>query len=187
MTKARDLSVGIPNGLVLIKPTGATNGTVNDSGTVTIGSVVSSVTVSGAFSTTYDNYKIVVAGGVGSSASHVALGLKLGASATGYYAVAANLVYSNASTQYVFNNNTASWTQASAVTSSGFGAEITLFNPFLAIRTVYTSQVIPMATDAAAGPSNGYHTAATSYTDFTLTPASGTLTGGTISIYGYRK
>jgi hypothetical protein len=35
--------------------------------TTTIGTTVSSITVSGAFSATYDNYKIVVSGGTGSA------------------------------------------------------------------------------------------------------------------------
>jgi hypothetical protein len=35
--------------------------------TQTIGTAVSSVTVTGAFSTTYDNYKIIVSGGVASA------------------------------------------------------------------------------------------------------------------------
>ena len=185
MTKARDLSVGIPNGLVLIKPTGATNGTVNDSGTVTIGSAVSSVTVSGAFSATYDNYKIVVAGGVGSANTNV--GLKLGASATGYYSGAFVILYSNATSQSVNDNNATSWTLAVVAAPSGFGTDMTLLNPFLAVRTVISSSRTEVDTAAAAGFSMGFHNVATSYTAFTLTPASGTLTGGTISIYGYRK
>jgi hypothetical protein len=34
---------------------------------------------------------------------------------------------------------------------------------------------------------NGEHRVATSYDSFTLIPGSGTLTGGTIRVYGYRN
>jgi hypothetical protein len=63
--------VGVAPGLVLIS-------------TTTIGTTVASVTVSGAFSATYDNYKIIVSGGVGST--NITLRLKLGSTTTGYYA-----------------------------------------------------------------------------------------------------
>jgi hypothetical protein len=51
--------------------------------TTTIGTTVSSVNVTSAFSTTYDNYKIIVSGGVSSSTP--TFSLKLGSTATGYY------------------------------------------------------------------------------------------------------
>jgi hypothetical protein len=38
-----------------------------------------------------------------------------------------------------------------------------------------------------ATPSVGYHGVATSYTGFTIAVLSGTITGGTIKIYGYRN
>ena len=46
-------------GLVKVIPTGATNGTVSATGTVTIGIAVSSVAVAGCFSSLYKNYKIL--------------------------------------------------------------------------------------------------------------------------------
>ena len=49
----------------------------------TIGNLVPSVTVTDAFSADYDNYRVIVTGGVGSAAQ--AINLRLGASATGYY------------------------------------------------------------------------------------------------------
>jgi hypothetical protein len=33
----------------------------------------------------------------------------------------------------------------------------------------------------------GIHTVATSYTGFTINPTGSTITGGTITVYGYRK
>ena len=56
----------------------------------TIGTGVSSVTVTGAFSATYDNYKIIVTGGSNSVGTSNVL-TTLGGSTTGYYY---NLIYS---------------------------------------------------------------------------------------------
>jgi hypothetical protein len=61
--------VGVAPGLVLIK-------------TETIGTTVGSVNVTDAFSSTYENYKIIISGGA-SSATGAYLTLKLGASVTG--------------------------------------------------------------------------------------------------------
>jgi hypothetical protein len=52
-----------------------------------IGSAVASVAVTGAFSTTYDAYKIVIANTVTSAASTI--NITLGSTATGYYYVTA--------------------------------------------------------------------------------------------------
>jgi hypothetical protein len=49
----------------------------------TIGNGVSSVNVTGAFSATYDNYKILISGGVGSTGTD--LQLSLDGITTGYY------------------------------------------------------------------------------------------------------
>ena len=187
MTKARDLSVGIPNGLVLIKPTGATNGTVNDSGTVTIGSAVTSVTVSGAFSATYDNYKIVYSNGTASVVGYLQVQLRTGVatSTTGYFMGFSGAAYSGGGYLGAGGGMGSSWEYA----SYGNGADwatvnMELINPFLPRKTVMTNFGAHPNQPMFGG---GYHNVPTSYDQFVLTPAGGTLTGGTISIYGYRK
>jgi hypothetical protein len=57
-----------------------------------IGSAVASVAVTGAFSTTYDAYKIVIANTVTSAASTI--NITLGSTATGYYYVTAAGLFS---------------------------------------------------------------------------------------------
>ena len=149
----------------------------------TIGSAVASVTVSGAFSATFDGYKIVVSGGVGSVDEK--LGLKLGASTTGYYAGVGTINYPGATTSNASDNNAASWTRAGRQGPLGISLNIDLVNPYLAARTTIFGNYIIMETSSGAGYNSGFHNVATSYTDFTLTPAAGTLTGGTIRVYGY--
>ena len=148
----------------------------------TIGSAVSSVTVSSAFNASYDAYKIVLAGGSASADANLAL--KLGASTTGYYSVGALIIYSTSGAFFVSENNAASWGQvAYSLTSNGQSGVIDLVNPFLAKYTSFQSMV---SAGAVAGQRTGIHQVATSYSAFTITPSSGTLTGGTITVYGYR-
>jgi hypothetical protein len=149
----------------------------------TIGTAVSSVTVTGAFSATYDNYKIVVTGGT-SSVNNTLTSMKLGATATGYYAAYSGAAFSggaNIST----DNNASAWSRACVSRTSGLICNLDLLGPNLAKNTYLTSGV---QVDVTVGrTSAGYLNDTTQYTDFTLTPAAGTITGGTIRIYGYQN
>jgi hypothetical protein len=153
--------------------------------TQTIGTAVSSVNVTSAFSTTYDNYKITVSGGVGSAVGN--LGLKLGATVTGYYAGLTAVSYSAASADLASNNNATSWTFAGRTTTDSIYANLELNAPFLSKNTFVSAPAQNAATGGSAGAMAGFLNNTTSYTDFTLTPASGTLTGGTIRVYGYKN
>ena len=151
----------------------------------TIGTAVASVTVSGAFSATYDNYKIVISGGVCSTST--SLSLKLGASATGYYGALNYVTYSVGTISVAAVNNAANWPYAGSATTSNINASIDLLTPFLAKTTGLVSFYTENATAGSTGSFNGFHNVATSYTDFTIGTGVGNLTGGTITIYGYRK
>ena len=151
----------------------------------TIGSAVSSVTVTDAFSATYDNYKIIVSGGAGSTTTNI--GLTLGASATGYYSAGALWQYNPIAQTNVQDNNATSFARAATATGISIAADITLLNPFATARTSYQAWYYSVDTGGYGGFSAGFHNVATSYTAFTLTTASGTLTGGTIRVYGYQN
>lgn len=147
----------------------------------TIGTAVSSVNVTSAFSATYDNYKIVISGGVGSTDDDMYL--KLGASTTGYYSVRFGYRTSNVAAGFVDANNGARFT-AGASTANYISMNCDLINPFLAKYTLFNgSQIYPGLYNATLGE----HRVATSYSDFTITPNTGTLTGGTIRVYGYNN
>ena len=55
-------------------------------------------------------------------------------------------------------------------------------NPFLAKNTSFSC---PISRLSLSGQTNGIHVSSTSFTGFTLSPDTGTLTGGTIRVYGY--
>ena len=169
-------------GLNLVIPTGATGGTVSANGAVTIGSAVSSVAVTNAFSATYDSYKIIVSGGASSSAA--GLTLALGATATGYYGGGAYSTWAGTVSALAVNNGTR-WTYAGGYNSTnGLFMNVDLVSPFTANPTRFSSGYMD---SLGAGNSSGYLNNTTSYTDFTIVPTSGTLTGGTIRIYGYNN
>jgi hypothetical protein len=152
--------------------------------TQTIGTGVSSVTVTGAFSADYDNYRIVIGGGVGSTGS-TSMRLTLGASATAYYGSLVYYQYGIAATSYAQDNNAARFSFVANAGSNQFATSFDLLNPFLAKWTVVKDSV--WVANNAAGEYLGVHQSAVSYSAFTLTPEAGTLTGGTIKVYGYRN
>jgi hypothetical protein len=158
-------------GLVLVK-------------TQTIGTAVASVTVSNAFSSTYDNYRIVIGGGVGSTA--ITLSLQLGASTTAYYGVVTYATYAATGTPLsAGDNNAAKWTTIGYAASGLLQASFDLINPNLATWT--SINAASWAAQTVAGTFNGVHQVSTAYTDFTLGVNTGTLTGGTIRVYGYNN
>lgn len=146
----------------------------------TIGSAVSSVTVSSAFSSTYDNYKIMIIGGT----SSVLTGgkLTLGATTTGYYNGAAGATYAGVSS--VFGAANQGWWDAVLLNTNGFASEITLWGPNLAQITMVTADVIRPTTTGQYERMGGYLNNTTQYTAFTIATTSGTMTGGTIRVYG---
>ena len=148
----------------------------------TIGSAVSSVTVSSAFNSSFDSYKIVITGGIGSTTND--LKLTLGASATTYaYGIIYNTTAS-ATPAGLSSASTTSFPYAGSATSSFINLNCELVNPFAA---QYTTMSAFYNNGLSLGTINGLHSTATSYTAFTLTTSAGTLTGGTITVYGYRK
>jgi hypothetical protein len=172
-------------GLVKVIPTAATNGTIAANGSVTIGNAVLSVSVT-CFSSLYENYLILASGGVGSVAA--ACTMRLGAVATGYYNSGYTIPFSGAASLQQ-NNNGTSFTNAGVMIPDSINANVTLIGPNLAKRTFYTSNYIygAIAGGGDAFTSNGYENSTTQHTTFTITFGGGTMTGGTIRVYGYRN
>ena len=147
----------------------------------TVGTTVASVTVSNAFSATYDNYKVVYTGGVASTA--VDLGITLGATTANYYFSFGYIPYGGSITQVSVNNG-AGWLYAGGANTALTFINCDIFRPFVADETLITSNG---ANASNANFGGGYLNNTTSYTAFTITPSSGTLTGGTIRVYGYQN
>ena len=149
----------------------------------TIGSAVTSVNVTSAFSADYDNYLITISGG--SSTTDDNGRLTLGATATGYYGVYSYATYAAPGTYAgIGDNNAARWSSTWRQAITSLDGYIILRGPYLSEYT-WISGVNTQIT--VAGRYEGMLNNTTSYTDFTIAVTSGTLTGGTIRVYGFRN
>jgi hypothetical protein len=150
----------------------------------TIGTSVTSVEVTGAFSTTYDHYEIIVSGGVASA--NTGIRIQFGATTTNYRY---GLMYQTLGTNAV-NGISAAGSSIDYVGGAGtnqLSAHIKVSNPFLTRNTsTQAMYVAPYNNDG--GICTGLLTDNNSYTSFKLsTIAAGSWTGGTIYVYGYGK
>jgi len=160
-------SVGVSPGLVLVK-------------TETVGSAVASVTVTSCFNATYDSYKII-ATGVGASANGN-VSFQLAGLTTAYFG---NLLLANFTGGAVSStgfNNVATVSHAGGTDSTALYLDIQVDSPFLAKRTFINSKYVD---NTNSGVTTAKQNSTTSATGFTIAPATGTLTGGEIRIYGY--
>ena len=148
----------------------------------TIGSGVTSVTVSNCFSSTYDDYKIRITGGIASAVGF--LSLQLNNSSTGYFGGYAGSNYQNGTYVGDYNNNATKWTIAGGHTNNVLIMNCDLWQPFSSKQTWMQSGAFFF--NNAYGTSAG-ESPATSQTGFIIAPQSGTISGGTITVYGYRK
>lgn len=169
--------------LVPITPTGATGGTISGFIT-TINAGVAQVALSGVFSSTFDNYKIIVNGGVGSAVQ--AIGFQLTGSAIGYYG--STIVAAYNSTTVSSNPTTADslWRYAGVSGPNNNYLDLDVLGPNLAKTTAGTGAYINPSTTGNGGTFSGYHDGLTQFTGFSII-VGGTMTGGTIACYGYRK
>jgi hypothetical protein len=147
-----------------------------------IGTAVSSVTVNDAFSADYDNYKIMMAGGFGSAA--LALSLQIGASVTGYNYVRRNIAFSGGAETLSLGNNLTGFNFSGSVNTSLMFMNLEIGSPFLSNFTTITGSSLPSTN---VGTYNGFHQVAASYSSFTVNVSGGTMTGGAIYLYGYKK
>lgn len=151
----------------------------------TIGTAVSSVQVTNAFSADYENYLILVSGGVSSVAT--VINMTLGATTTGYFGSYINCAYNSTTVTGANDNNAARWLYAGYGSTDNLTARIDLASPFATKNTFIRSVYATASNTGSAGPYSGYLANTTSYTAFTLTCNTGgaTMTGGTIYVYGY--
>ena len=152
-------------------------------GVVTIGTSNTSVTVSNAFSATYDNYKIVVSGGI--SSAQVALKLEIGGSAGSYYGTYIYANYATATPLSATINAQTSMLYAGGADINTLNMNLELQNPFLAKTT--NIQALMVAWGNNRGTAVCDHEVASSFTSFRIFPDSGNISSGTIRVYGYRN
>ena len=151
---------------------------------VTVGSGVSSVTVTDAFDSRFDNYCVTMNGSVSASGG-ASLRVKVGAVATGYYGAMEDTQYTG--TQSTSTSNNASDLTAGLISAVLGENAMTLYvyNPNVSgQRTTFASLGHGYGRAFRGG---GQVTNTSAQTSLTILPAFTTMTGGTIRVYGYNN
>ena len=153
----------------------------------TVGTGVSSVTVSSAFSSTYDSYKIVISG-MSTSVSAPIIRVQLSGITTGVYY--SSMVYQLATSSTVngYNENVVTYFAAAIGGSNNHRSEIDLFGINGSTGKMGNVKFSNFDVSASYG-GNTYivSTSSATATGFVVSSSSGTLSNGTITVYGYRK
>ena len=150
--------------------------------TQTVGSAVTSVAVTSAFTSDYENYLVTYSGGAAST--NPVFTFQLGASTTGYYNSMPYVSYAGTTALAVYAANAANFNWAGYGGPNYTGISMTVNEPNLA---KYTRVTAFYQAENEAGTMNGIHKVATAYTGFTIGVSAGNITGGTIRVYGYRN
>ena len=167
-----------------------TNTYLNNGGLVyitsqTVGSGVTSVTVSNVFSSTYDNYRLTM-NNVQGSAVAANLLLTFDTTTSGYYYGGHDITYNG--TVAVISGSNAASINVGSTAGSAFGGEqgmsIDIFSPYLAVRSCVYSTGFGSGSGRWVG---GELATASSNASVKISISTGTMTGGTITVYGYRK
>ena len=151
----------------------------------TVGSSVSTIEVPDAFNTNFTNYRVIYTGGSGSGTS-VGLRLALTGSSSSYFNSLIYLPFTGGGVLDIANNGSVGYWQYAGAADSNSNAFLTadIYEPFVARSTRFFAQW--MQTDAS-GTNSGIHKVNTSYTGLTIGMDSGTVSGGVVTVYGYRK
>lgn len=183
------MSSSLAPGLVLITSGITTNaGNSASNGVVTVGSAVSSVEVYGAFSNTYDNYRVIYTGGAGSAIHTLTLQFGVGASmtATNYFGGAGFINVGAGTWQLSTNNGTTSATSAGGGGTTSTFLDLQIQMPNLAENTYFSGPYV-CDPNGQFGQCSYAQLGTTQFTSFRIAPSTGTITGGKIRIYGYRN
>jgi hypothetical protein len=173
-----------PQGLELITTATCTSGGTTVNGVTTVGSTVSSVTITNAFSATYDNYLIQISSVFSNHGSRLYM---RGNGSTG--TTHAGVWFYTATGSSTINGATggsSSYFDIGLVSNTGrTELLVDVFNPFAA--SIATRMTTRFSGHEYGGGGSGRDSNAASSTSFDLLPGTGTMTGGTIRVYGYRN
>ena len=153
--------------------------------TQTVGTGVSTVTVTDAFSATYENYRVVYTGGTASGSMELLLTLSGITSTYMGASIFASFGGGSASVQGYNNYGGFPIGRANSGTNGYCWLDGEIRMPFRTLQTVASSPW--MSGDVNFGIFTGRTQSTASATGFTITCSSGSITGGTIRIYGYRN
>ena len=173
-----------PDGLELITTATCSSGGTAVGGVTTIGSAVTNVVIANAFSSIYDNYKIVISGMAASSAGNSCYLLLSGSTGATYYWAGNYQAYSSGTSVSIGAANGSSGIWA-GITGGITSCVLDLINPY---KTSVTNMTNAYSNNTWCGLTAGQDNNTVSHTGFTFSHVGGpTMTGGTIRVYGYRN
>jgi hypothetical protein len=148
----------------------------------TIGSAVSSIAVNNVFSSAYDNYRVII--NTSATANGAAITMQLNNSTSTTYSTLGFYMQLGSNTVVGSSDGSQARAVIGLTSPSTMSSVSDVINPFASTTTQFYSNSM------ASGFSShraAFDTSTASSTGFTITPGGGTLTGGTITVYGYRK
>ena len=191
---ASDTNTYLANsGLVAVTPSAVTNGTIiSGTASATVNATQSTVVLKDVFSSTFDSYRVVISNLTMSSTiagtnilfklhdgtnpansnynwAFIRLDIAAGVSAVSSGALDANGVIIGSGT------------------GDKFGTSFDVVNPNIASHTLFPFISRVNISTGYMYTGAGMHQTSTAYTSLQLAPSTGTITGGTITVYGYRK
>lgn len=153
--------------------------------TQTISNGAASVTVTGAFSSDYDNYLITVSGG-STNGGDYGINMRLGSTTGGYYYTGTYLTYGNAAS-WIGAANDSSWGAVGIASTNNCMARVSVHSPFTTKNTFYSADYTYNNPGGGRANMAGYLADNNSYTAFTLFLNASSFAGGTIRVYGMRN
>ena len=179
-------------GMKLLVPTSAVNGTVGTTGAVTF-SGVTSVSLNGCFSSTYDAYKVLVDITASSAGSDLSFKYRTaGTDLSGtYYGGFTGLNHSGTGVTWAINNSSgAKVAEFNTFTKRAGFVDLSLSGPFLSDTKSATWNAVCVHTSTQTGMGGaggvGYDTSGSASDGISFIKSSGTM-NGTIRVYGLKK
>ena len=150
-----------------------------------VGSGVSSVAITNAFSSDFDHYRVCWVGGtLGAGSGDMTL--QLTGSSSGYDST---LMYHTFAATGTFlgarTTNGSGFLWVGGGDTNGGYLDVELYGPYNTVYTTATSLVYNGT--SAEGKMLGRHNSNSIYSGFSIYQSSGTMSGGTIQVYGYHK
>ncbi len=147
----------------------------------TVGTGVSSVTVSNAFNSSYDNYRVIWTGGT-FGVNDNAISVQFANTAHHYACMRYDSFTGTGSGTLFTNAQTSAYTGLSA-TATQTSIVMDVMTPYLAQFTKWTNM---LTSNLYVGYAGGVYAQNTSISSITFIQGGG-FTGGTITVFGYRK
>lgn len=155
--------------------------------TQTVGTTVSTAPVTGAFSADYNNYFVTWTGGTGSvGGAQLRIAFNVD-TASNYYS---NIITQTAGVATVNGQAFGAlvgFTVVGYVDTGDTSCSLTINNPNRALNTNFYGSFNCLGASSQVGTVGGWSVGTGANTGFTLFPSSGTISGGTICVYGFRN